>query len=79
MAILHAEMPPVKPEQLPAATLADRGRSIPIADRMRNLIMDPEETMSERDVVMEERRMRYEDDPQNLVFEEVEVQVRSYK
>lgn len=41
------------------------------ADRMRNLIMDPEETMSERDVVMEERRMRYEDDPQSLVYEEV--------
>ena len=41
------------------------------ADRMQNLIMDPEETMSERDVVMEERRMRYEDDPQNLVYEEV--------
>lgn len=41
------------------------------ADRMRNLIMDPEETLSERDVVMEERRMRYEDDPQNLVYEEV--------
>ncbi|MBL7031658.1 MAG: insulinase family protein, partial [Nitrospira sp.] len=41
------------------------------ADRMRNLIMDPEETLAERDVVMEERRMRYEDDPQNLVYEEV--------
>jgi zinc protease len=41
------------------------------ADRMRNLIMDPEETLSERDVVMEERRMRYDDDPQNLVYEEV--------
>ncbi|HDH52937.1 MAG TPA: insulinase family protein [Nitrospirae bacterium] len=41
------------------------------ADRMRNLIMDPEETLSERDVVMEERRMRYEDDPQSLVYEEV--------
>jgi zinc protease len=41
------------------------------ADRMRNLILDPEETLSERDVVMEERRMRYEDDPQNLVYEEV--------
>lgn len=41
------------------------------ADRMRNLTMDPEETLSERDVVMEERRMRYEDDPQNLVYEEV--------
>jgi zinc protease len=41
------------------------------ADRMRNLIMDPKETMLERDVVMEERRLRYEDDPQNLVYEEV--------
>jgi zinc protease len=41
------------------------------ADRMRNLIMDPKETLSERDVVMEERRMRYDDDPQNLVYEEV--------
>ncbi|MEK6527544.1 MAG: pitrilysin family protein, partial [Nitrospirota bacterium] len=41
------------------------------ADRMRNLIMDPKETLLERDVVMEERRMRYEDDPQNLVYEEV--------
>lgn len=41
------------------------------ADRMRNLIMDPDEFLSERDVVMEERRMRYEDDPQNLVYEEV--------
>ncbi len=41
------------------------------ADRMSNLIMDPDEVLSERDVVMEERRMRYEDDPQNLVYEEV--------
>ncbi len=41
------------------------------ADRMRNLIMDPDETLAEKDVVMEERRMRYEDDPQNLVYEEV--------
>ncbi|MBI5665193.1 MAG: insulinase family protein, partial [Nitrospirae bacterium] len=41
------------------------------ADRMRNLIMDNADFLSERDVVMEERRMRYEDDPQNLVFEEV--------
>jgi zinc protease len=41
------------------------------ADRMRNLILDPDETLSERDVVMEERRMRYDDDPQNLVYEEV--------
>jgi zinc protease len=41
------------------------------ADRMKNLVMDPEETMSERDVVMEERRLRYEDDPQRLVYEEL--------
>jgi zinc protease len=41
------------------------------ADRMRNLIMDPQDVLSERDVVMEERRLRYEDDPQNLVYEEV--------
>ncbi len=41
------------------------------ADRMRNLIMNNEDFLSERDVVMEERRMRYEDDPQNLVYEEV--------
>jgi zinc protease len=41
------------------------------ADRMRNLIIDPEEVLSERAVVMEERRMRYDDDPQNLVYEEV--------
>jgi zinc protease len=41
------------------------------ADRMRNLILDPKETLLERDVVMEERRMNYEDDPQSLVYEEV--------
>ncbi|MDO8281087.1 MAG: pitrilysin family protein [Thermodesulfovibrionia bacterium] len=41
------------------------------ADRMRNLIMETDEFLSERDVVMEERRMRYDDDPQNLVYEEV--------
>lgn len=41
------------------------------ADRMRNLIMDPKETLAERDVVMEERRMRNEDDPQHTVYEEV--------
>lgn len=41
------------------------------ADRMKNLIMDQGEFLSERDVVMEERRMRYEDDPQSLVYEEV--------
>ena len=41
------------------------------ADRMQNLTLDPKETASERSVVMEERRLRYEDDPQNALFEEV--------
>jgi zinc protease len=41
------------------------------ADRMRNLTLDPEEILSERSVVMEERSLRYEDDPQNSLFEEV--------
>ena len=41
------------------------------ADRMQNLIMDTKETHSERDVVTEERRLRFEDDPQNSLFEEV--------
>ena len=41
------------------------------ADRMQNLIMDTKEMLSERDVVMEERRLRFEDDPQNSLFEEV--------
>lgn len=52
---------------------ADRiGLSIELeADRMVNLTLDPKEVAAERDVVMEERRMRYEDDPQNLLYEEV--------
>lgn len=41
------------------------------ADRMRNLIMDPKEILSERDVVMEERRMRNDDDPRSVVYEEI--------
>jgi zinc protease len=41
------------------------------ADRMQNLILDPKEFIAERDVVMEERRMRYDDDPQNSLYEEV--------
>ncbi len=41
------------------------------ADRMRNLIMDSDEVESERKVVMEERRLRYEDSPQSLLQEEV--------
>ena len=41
------------------------------ADRMRNLLLDQKEFTSEKNVVMEERRLRYEDDPQNSLFEEV--------
>lgn len=39
------------------------------ADRMRNLVMDEAMTASERSVVMEERRMRTEDDPQSAMYE----------
>jgi|MudIll2142460700_1097286.scaffolds.fasta_scaffold01283_7 zinc protease len=39
------------------------------SDRMTNLTMDPKETMAERAVVMEERRLRTEDDPQSTLFE----------
>ena len=48
--------------------------SIPIdleSDRMHNLTLEPEDVSSERRVVMEERRLRSEDDPQNSLFEEV--------
>lgn len=41
------------------------------ADRMKDLIIDPEDVVAERSVVMEERRMRYDDDPQNSLHEEV--------
>jgi zinc protease len=41
------------------------------ADRMKNLLLRDEDVRYERNVVMEERRLRYEDDPQSLVYEEV--------
>jgi zinc protease len=41
------------------------------SNRMRNLILDPQETLSERSVVMEERRLRHEDVPQSALFEQV--------
>lgn len=41
------------------------------SDRMINLLLDAKEVESEKKVVMEERRMRYEDDPQNALYEEV--------
>ncbi len=41
------------------------------ADRMKNLILAPKEVESEKKVVMEERRLEHEDDPQTSLFEEV--------
>lgn len=41
------------------------------ADRMQGLLLLKEEVLSERDVIKEERRMRYEDNPQSIVYEEV--------
>ncbi|MCI0469121.1 MAG: insulinase family protein, partial [Nitrospirae bacterium] len=41
------------------------------ADRMKNLLLDAKEVESEKNVVMEERRMRYDDEPKNLLYEEV--------
>jgi zinc protease len=41
------------------------------ADRMQNLLLDPKAFLSERDVVKEERRMRYEDDPVRTMHEQM--------
>jgi zinc protease len=41
------------------------------SDRMRNLLLDPKEIDSERQVVIEERRTRTEDDPEGFLGEEV--------
>jgi len=41
------------------------------ADRMRNLLLNPREIDAERQVVLEERRMRTEDDPQGFLGEEL--------
>jgi len=41
------------------------------SDRMQNLLIDPKEFLSERDVVKEERRMRTEDDPVNTMIEQM--------
>ncbi len=40
------------------------------ADRMRNLLLPPEEFDKEREVVIEERRMRTEDKPRSLTYEQ---------
>jgi zinc protease len=41
------------------------------ADRMRNLVLDPKDIDAEREVVIEERRTRTEDDPGGFLGEEV--------
>jgi zinc protease len=41
------------------------------SDRMQNLLLDPKEFLSERDVVKEERRMRYDDDPTSTMMEQM--------
>ncbi len=41
------------------------------ADRMRNLLLKEEDLRYEKAVVMEERRLRYEDDPEASLFEEL--------
>jgi zinc protease len=41
------------------------------ADRMHNLLLDPKEINSEREVIIEERRTRTEDDPAGFLGEEV--------
>ncbi len=41
------------------------------SDRMQNLLLDGKEFFSERDVVKEERRMRYEDDPTSTMVEQM--------
>src|SRR5438046_625765 len=41
------------------------------ADRMQNLLLDPKEIDSERQVVLEERRTRTDDDPGGFLGEEV--------
>lgn len=42
------------------------------SDRMKNLLLDESEFLSERDVVAEERRMRHEDDPETALGEETQ-------
>lgn len=42
------------------------------ADRMRNLILDDKTIVTERDVILEERRARVDNDPSSLLEEEVD-------
>ncbi len=52
------------------------------SDRMKNLLLNQADLDAERSVVMEERRMRYEDDPKNILREEVAaaaIKVQAYR
>lgn len=42
------------------------------ADRMANLVLDEQEVLTERDVVLEERRQRTDNRPENLFWEQVD-------
>ncbi len=56
-------------------TLASDRIELPLTlepDRMVNLLMDSDEVTRERSVVMEERRLRTEDDPTSSLWEEVQ-------
>lgn len=56
-------------QKLPAREI---GLSIALeADRMKNLNLKAVDVEAERGVIMEERRMRYEDHPQRLLYEEL--------
>ncbi len=41
------------------------------SDRMRGILLDPKEFTSERNVVKEERRLNYEDDPESALYEKM--------
>jgi zinc protease len=56
-------------QQVPARRLGEMMRLE--ADRMANLVIDPQEFAQEIKVVMEERRLRTEDNPQALVHEKL--------
>ncbi len=56
-------------QQVPARRLGEMMRLE--ADRMANLVFDPKEFEQEIKVVMEERRLRTDDNPQSLVYEKL--------
>ncbi len=56
-------------QQVPKETLEDMMQLE--ADRMRHLTVDPKEFAQEIKVVMEERRMRTDDNPQSKLFEQM--------